>query len=219
MIVVQGKNTVEISAAELDDLASGYDGITIDVGTGDGRFAYTYAAENPNVFVIGLDPVKEAMREFSARARRKPERGGLPNLIYVVSSIEQPPPELAGRCNLIYVNLPWGSLMRGIIEGDDLVLGNLASLAADNANLWIILNTRVFDDPVPLDVQGLPEVTEGYARETLRPAFRQHGFEMTEARFLAPEDLLELATTWARRLSHRTPPPSFLIEARRTPRL
>lgn len=213
MIVARGKEAVEIDGHELDELTSGYTSVAIDLGTGDGRFAYSYAAENPDTFVIGMDPVREALREFSARARRKPARGGLPNLLYTVASIEQPPPELAGRCNQIFINLPWGSLMRGIIEADETVLGSLTNLAADNAHLRIILNTRVFDDPVPLDVQGLPEVTIDYAETVLTPAFSRHDFTLTEARFLAPEELLNLATTWAKRLSHRAPPPSFLIEA------
>lgn len=215
MIVARGKEVVEMGAAELEELVSGYSGLALDLGTGDGRFAYSYAAEHPETFVVGIDPVHGAMREFSARARRKPTRGGLPNLLYVVASIEQPPPELAGCCNQIFVNLPWGSLMRGIIEADAAVLGNLACLAADDAHLRISLNTRVFDDPVPLDVQGLPEVTIGYAETVLAPAFSRHGFTLTEARFLAPEELIDLATSWAKRLSHRSPPPSFLIEARR----
>lgn len=213
MIVARGKEMIEIGAEELEELVSSYDSIAIDLGTGDGRFAHSYAGEHPETFVIGIDPVHGAMREFSTRARRKPARGGLPNLLYVTASIEQPPAELEGRCNQIFINLPWGSLMRGIIEADDTVLGNLAKLAADDAHLRIVLNTRVFDDPVPLDVQGLPEVTLVYAQTVLVPAFSRHGFTLTDARFLAPEELIDLATTWAKRLSHRSPPPSFLIEA------
>jgi 16S rRNA (adenine(1408)-N(1))-methyltransferase len=217
MIIVQGKNTTEIDAGELERLIEGYESVAMDVGTGDGRFAYTWAADHPETFVIAMDPVREAMREFSARAQRKPARGGLPNLLYVMASIEQPPTELEGRANLIFVNLPWGSLMRGIIEADDIVLGNLSRLAADGAQVRIILNTRVFDDPVPLDVLGLPEVTAEYAQTVLTPAYQEHGLQLTGARFLTPEELLELGTTWAKRLSHRTPPPSFLIEAQKQP--
>ena len=216
MIVVQGKDTVELGVDDIEQLASRHADVAIDLGTGDGRFAYNYAAEHPDTLVVGLDPVREAMREFSARGRRKPGRGGLQNLLYAVASIEQPPPELEGRANEIFVNLPWGSLMRGIVEANDSILGNLAYLAAPGANLRIILNTRVFDDPVPLDVQGLPEVTVDYAETALGPALLRHGFTMTVARFLAPEELVTLGTTWAKRLSHRLPPPSFLIEARRT---
>jgi len=217
MITVQGKNTTEINAGDLERLVEGYQSVALDIGTGDGRFAYAWATEHPETFVIAMDPVREAMREFSARAQRKPARGGLSNLLYVMASIEQPPVELEGRANLIFVNLPWGSLMRGIIEADETVLGKLSRLAADGAQMRIILNTRVFDDPVPLDVLGLPEVTAEYAQTVLAPAYQRHGLQVTGARFLTPEELLDLGTTWAKRLSHRTPPPSFLIEAQKQP--
>ena len=122
-----------------------YAGVTIDVGAGDGRFAYRYAEAHPERFVVGMDAVAENMAELSAKAARKPGRGGLANVLYVVASIECVADE-------IFVTLPWGSLMRGLIVGDD-VLGGVASLARDGATLRIVLNTRIFDDPVPLDVR------------------------------------------------------------------
>ena len=103
------------------------------------------------------------MREYSAKAARaaaragKPDRGGLANVLYVVASVEHAPPELEGIADELYVNLPWGSLMRGIILGEAGVLEGLASLATDGCGLRIIVNTRIFDDPVPVDARDLPE--------------------------------------------------------------
>ena len=161
-----------------DDRA--YDGVTVDVGAGDGRFVYRYALAHRGRFVIGIDPVAENLRELSAKAARKPERGGLANVLYAVASIEHVPAELRGIADEIFVTLPWGSLMRGIILADDTVLGRLASLARDGAALRIVLNTRIFDDPVPLDVRDLPDVTPDFVRETLAPAFARHGITITE---------------------------------------
>ncbi|MDQ3258004.1 MAG: hypothetical protein M3R15_29660 [Acidobacteriota bacterium] len=31
------------------------EGIVLDIGTGDGRFVYAYARQNPNKFFIGID--------------------------------------------------------------------------------------------------------------------------------------------------------------------
>lgn len=215
MISVQGKSTSTLTTEAFAELRSRFDRVAIDVGTGDGRFAYRLAQEQPETLVIGMDPVREAMREFSSRAARKPARGGLDNLIYIVAGIEQPPEELAGVADEIHVNLPWGSLMRGLILGDETVVANLAGLAAPGATIRIILNTRIFADPVPLEARDLPELTPDYVAETLAPVYLRHGLEITTADSFAPEDLLDLGTSWARRLSHRTPPPSFLIEGRR----
>jgi 16S rRNA (adenine(1408)-N(1))-methyltransferase len=154
------------------------------------------------------------MRELSAKAARKPERGGLANVLYVAASIERLPPELRGVADEIVVTLPWGSLMRGIILGDDTALAGLASLATDDATLRIVLNTRIFDDPVPLDIRNLPDVTPDYVRKTLAPAFGRHNATITETRYMDADEVAAIETTWAKKLSHRHPPRSVLIEAK-----
>lgn len=212
MIRVQGKSTTSLTAGEFAGLCARFRRVAIDIGTGDGRFAFRLAQAHPETLVIGMDPVREAMREFSSRAARKPAKGGLDNLVYIVAGIEQPPEELAGVADEVHVNLPWGSLMRGIILGDAQVVGNLAGLLSPAGTIRIILNTRIFSDPIPLEAQGLPELTPSYVAEELAPIFLNYGIELVDAGSLPPEDLLDLGTTWARRLSHRTPPPSFLIE-------
>ncbi len=217
MIIVRGKQTSDIDAPALAAMLAPYAGVTIDLGAGDGRWAYRYASAHPDRFVVAIDPVAENMRELSAKAARKPERGGLANVLYVAASIERLPDELRGIAGEIVVTLPWGSLMRGIILGDDIVLSAIASLATDGATLRIVLNTRIFDDPVPLDVRDLPDVTPDYVRETLAPAFARHGIEITEARYMDADEVAAIETTWAKKLSHRHPPRSVLIEATVTP--
>jgi 16S rRNA (adenine(1408)-N(1))-methyltransferase len=212
MIVVRGKRTEAMDSPELNALAARYGGVTIDLGAGDGRFAYRYAPEHPDRFVIGVDPVAENLRELSAKAARRPERGGLPNVLFVVASVELLPDELRGVASEIFVTLPWGSLMRGIILAEPAVLHGIASLARDGAGVRIVLNARIFDDPVPADLRDLPEVTPDYARDTLAPAYAGHGVEVRSSRWMDADEVAAISTTWAKRLSHRAPPRSVLIE-------
>jgi 16S rRNA (adenine(1408)-N(1))-methyltransferase len=212
MIVVRGKHIEPMDAAAFATLMAPFEAVTIDLGAGDGRFAYRYAAERPDRFVIGIDPVAENLRELSTKAARKPARGGLPNVLYVVASVEQLPPELRVTASEIFVTLPWGSLMRGIILAVAAVLDGIASLARDGAALRIVLNTRIFDDPVPVEVRDLPEVTPDYVRETLAPPYARHGIEIRSARFMDADEVAAISTTWAKRLSHRAPPRSVLVE-------
>ena len=102
--------------------------------------------------------------------------------------------------------------MRGIILAEAAVLDGIASLARDGAALHIVLNTRIFDDPVPIDVRDLPEVTPAYVRETLAPRYARHGIEIVDARFMDADEVAAISTTWAKRLSHRAPPRSVYIE-------
>ena len=212
MIVVRGKTLAELARPELDALIGGRD-VTVDVGAGDGAFAYRYGQGHPQRFVVAIDPVRENLREYSARAAKKPDRGGLANVLYVVASVEHLPDELHAVADEVFVTLPWGSLMRGIIVADDVVIARLASLGRDGASMRIVLNTRIFDDPVPLDVRDLPDVPPQYVEATLAPTYAQHGVQITATRWMDADEVAAIGTTWAKRLSHRAPPRSVLIEA------
>jgi 16S rRNA (adenine(1408)-N(1))-methyltransferase len=211
--IIRGKAAPTMTRAELDALIAQHDAVTIDLGAGDGKFALRYAIAHPKRLVIAVEPVRENVRESSAKAAKKPDRGGAPNALYVAASIEQLPPELRGVADEILITLPWGSLMRGIILADAAVLAAIASLGRNGARVRIVLNTRIFDDPVPVDARDLPNLTPEYARATLGPAFATTGMHIEEARWLTPEEAAALNTTWAKRLSHRSPPRSLLIEA------
>ncbi len=214
MIIVRGKQTESIDRSRFEALVAPFSPrVTIDLGTGDGRFAYRYAQQHLDRFVVGIDPVRENLRELSARAARRPSRGGVSNLLYVVASIEHVPPELAGSADEMYITLPWGSLMRGLILADGGVLRAVASLARPGAALRIVLNTRIFDDPVPIEVRDLPDVTPFFVWETLAAPYTDCGLVIRDARWMDADEVAGIETTWAKRLSHRSPPPSVYIEA------
>lgn len=211
MNVVTGRTPGTLTRDQLLAAAAPYAGVTLDVGAGDGAWAYRYAAAHPDRYVIALDPVRENMREWSAKAARKPGKGGLPNITFAVASIEAPPDELRAVADEIFVTLPWGSLMRGIILADDAVLAAIASFAQPGTSIRIVLNTRIFDDPVPLDVRDLPEVTPDYALQAIAPAFARCHIRIEESRWMDADEVAAIGTTWAKRLSHRSPPRSVLV--------
>ncbi|MBI2723973.1 MAG: rRNA methyltransferase [Chloroflexi bacterium] len=213
MIVVRGKQREEMTAEAFRALRAAYGGVTVDVGAGDARAAYRLAASDPARLVVALDAVAENMREISARAARKPEKGGRGNLLCVVAAIERPPRELAQVADEVLVTLPWGSLMRGIILAEETVIAGMVSLAAPGASVRVVLNTRIFRDPVPAEAADLPEVTPGWVLAVLAPALEARGLRITAARWMEAEEVAAVSSTWGKRLSHRTPPPSLLIGA------
>lgn len=202
-----------MSREQLLERIAPFASVTLDIGAGDGRFAYRYAQAHPDRFVIAVEPVRENVREISAKASRKPARGGLPNVLFVAASVEAMPAELQGIAQEVLVTLPWGSLMRGLILGEQRVLAGVACAGADGATVRIVLNTRIFEEPLPIEARGLPEVTPEYA-ETLRDTYAAAGMEITRTAWMAADEVAALDTTWAKRLSHRAPPRSVLIEAR-----
>jgi 16S rRNA (adenine(1408)-N(1))-methyltransferase len=212
MIVVRGKSTSSMTREQLAELVAAHAGVTVDLGAGDGLFAYRYAVTHPERLVVAIEPVRENVREASSKAAKKRERGGAANALYVTASIEQLPDELHRVADEILMTLPWGSLMRGIILGDAAVLSAIALLGRAGARVRIVLNTRIFDDPVPLEARDLPELSPEYAAGVLAPSFEAAGMRLDGSRWMEPAEVAALGTTWAKRLSHRSPPRSLLIE-------
>jgi 16S rRNA (adenine(1408)-N(1))-methyltransferase len=206
MIVVRGKRTSELSRSALEELLSPYEDVLVDVGTGDGRFVLAHARANPTTFAIGFDPVASAMASSSLSAARKPERGGVPNALFLVATAEDPPAELAGVADVVSVLLPWGRLLQGVLLGQSDVLRSLARIARPGARIRIVLNNEIFEDPVPLDAAELPEATVDYALTELEPRYAQSGIRLEEARVLDEDEVKRLRTTWARRLAHGRSP-------------
>src|SRR5215204_135701 len=91
---VAGKATEELTDADVAALRGAYDRVLLDVGTGDGKHVLQLARDRPDTLVIGLDAAPDAMRKAAARAAAKPERGGLPNAVFVWAAAERLPAEL-----------------------------------------------------------------------------------------------------------------------------
>jgi 16S rRNA (adenine(1408)-N(1))-methyltransferase len=174
--------------------------VTVDLGTGDGRFVLASAAANPDRLVVGVDPVASAMAESSLRAARPVTRGGRPNALFVVAAAEALPPELCGVADRVTVNLPWGSLLRGALALDEPAARGIARLVRPGgiAELLLAPNAR---DGLAADVDVAGRIAEGLAVD-----WRTLGMVLVEAREAAPADLASIRTSWARRLQLGTRP-------------
>jgi 16S rRNA (adenine(1408)-N(1))-methyltransferase len=202
MRVVEGRKLIDMDAAAFARLADRYERVVVDLGTGDGLFAYRLAVQDPTTLYIGCDPVADNMVEVSQRSRRNPSRGGIDNLLLVVTSVEQPPDELRGTADMVYCVLPWGRLMAGLVTGDNEVLRGVRTFAKAGACVLVYLNVGVWDRDTPLHVQDLPAVTPQHVDEVLIPAYARTGIRLLGHRDAGPEEIGELRSTWARRLTH-----------------
>lgn len=214
MIVVQGKKAFYMARGRLDALSAHYRGVTIDLGAGDGRFAYRAALAKPERLFIAIDPAREHVAEVSARAAKNPRFGGAPNVLYVAANIEHAPKELSRVADEILVTLPGGSLLRGILLGDTALLGKIAGLGRKNAKIKMAINARFVEEPAPKDATRLPDITPLYTRDIIAPAFATTGVRVSKARWMDPAEVANLGTTWAKRLSRRSPHRTFYIEAK-----
>ena len=188
------------------------EGIVIDIGTGDGLFVYQSAKENPRKFFIGIDPNTRPLARISEKIHRKPGKGGLPNVLFLQASVEDLPQELDGVADEIHVHFPWGSLLGGVVRGDETLLKSIRRLCAKGALLEVVIGLDPERDRAEMARLGISEFTHPNVKSSLSESYLQSGFEITEVGERWPSDWPHLNTTWAKRLANNPNRPlTYLI--------
>jgi 16S rRNA (adenine(1408)-N(1))-methyltransferase len=181
----------------LAERLAGYRRIHVDLGTGDGRYVRSLAAQHPDRFVIGLDPCRENLREHS-QAR-------LENMLFIIASAQELPRELDGLADQVTINFPWGSLLESLLAGDSRLAEGLARMARTEAGIDIRLNGGALAEAGA----GLETGTE-----QIRTNARAAGWQMNAAAPMAAPALRTYPTTWARRLAHGRDPRAMGLTGR-----
>ena len=172
----------------------------MDIGTGDGRFVYQSARQNPNKFYIGIDPNVRPLGKISEKIHRKPSKGGAANVLFIQSAVEDLPAELYGVADEVHVHFPWGSLLRAIVMGDEAVLSNLRRICSPGALLEVVLGLDPVRDRSEIDRLELPPFTVDYIDNQLVAQYRSAGFDVFERGTLPADQWPEFNTSWAKRL-------------------
>jgi 16S rRNA (adenine(1408)-N(1))-methyltransferase len=196
--ILEGKKAQPADPVALEALRQRYRHCLVDVGTGDGRFAYHWALEHGEDLAVGVDAVADTMEKLAVKARRKPAKGGAPNLLLAVAAAEVLPGPFVGWADLITVNFPWGSLLSALVDPAPAQLRSLAALGRPGARFVALLNVSIFRNDEYLDRLGLPPLTEERARTELVPAYRAAGIHLERVEALAGE--VPHRTSWGQRL-------------------
>ena len=131
------------------------EGVIIDIGTGDGRFVYQSARQNPNKFYIGIDPNTRPLEKISEKIYRKPAKGGAGNVLFIQAAIEDLPAELNGVADEVHVHFPWSSLLRAVAIGEIEVLRNVRRICSTGALLEVVTGLDPERDQSEIERLGL----------------------------------------------------------------
>jgi 16S rRNA (adenine(1408)-N(1))-methyltransferase len=185
--------------------------VVVDLGAGDGRWAYESAKDNPDKLFIAIDPDATNLAEYAYRASRKASRGGVENVAFVVAPVEALPAELDGIADVVRVNFPWGSLLRGLLEAEEATLAALKRIAKRGGGFEAVMSYDPSHDTNAFAGEPLPALNEDYIDRTLTSALAQRGLSLTERRQMFRDEALELPSTWGRRLLHARPRDVYFI--------
>jgi 16S rRNA (adenine(1408)-N(1))-methyltransferase len=202
MRILKGKQVVEAPTGWRERVVGQRTRVIVDLGAGDGRYAYEAARRDAASLYIAIDPDADTLAEYAYRASRKPARGGAENVAFVVAAVESLPPELTAIADVVRVNFPWGSLMRGLLEPRQEVLRSAASLLRPEGVIEIIMSYDPEHDTNAFAGDPLPPLDDEYLEQTLVLAYETAGFEVVERRRMTQDEALEVPSTWGRRLLH-----------------
>jgi 16S rRNA (adenine(1408)-N(1))-methyltransferase len=180
-------------------LAGQHERLHIDLGTGDGKYAVQRARQDPGTAVIALDT---CLDHLHGAARRHPH-----NLRFVSHDALSWPIGLFPVASVVTVNFPYGSLLRGLVEGDPGLMNRLDTLLGPGSRLEVRINESA------LVAGELDPVT---APETIVRALCQVPGLRLARRAMTQVELRAFPSSWAKRLGYGKATTAWLITGYRT---
>ena len=174
----------------------------MDVGAGEGGYVLHRARIEPTTFAIAIDASPDALASGAWRARR----ASLPNVAFLVEGVERLPRELASVADEVTIHFPWGSLLRGLLDGSSAIVGPIAGLMKDGAELRVLLSAGERD--------GLAELTPSVIASRSED-FAGHGLRLVDARWASGAIVRDSRSAWAKRLGVGRTRPAVIARYRR----
>jgi len=137
------------------------------------------------------------MAEASRRATRRQPSVTVQRAWFVAGGVEDLPAELAGIANRVTVRFPWGSLLRGALGLEPRATEAIARLVGTGGRLELTLSVTGRDGR---SVTGLAGDLGPGDLARMATVFGSFGLELDELRPVSRADLIELHSSWARRL-------------------
>jgi 16S rRNA (adenine(1408)-N(1))-methyltransferase len=186
-----------ISADSLPAALDEFDRIAVDIGCGDGKYALRLAQRDPRRLVIGIDAETTRLDRTLVAARKQ----RLANLRFLTWSMDAPLSTLASSIDEIHVVMPWGSLLDGVLGGNDAVLAHVLDLGRPGASFTAVVNCRPWDAPASVDTKLAS--TPVPSQETLHELpglYEKHGWHLSEPRWLDEREARAIGSSWVSRV-------------------
>ena len=198
METIRGRRSLVLNLNGLKDRLANHNRVILDLGTGDGRYARTLAAEHPDWFVLGLDTCRENLREHSQAKQQ--------NLLFVIASAQELPEELNGLASHISINFPWGSLLESLLVGDALLLHGLKRVSGPSVSLDVRLNSGALAEA---------GTTLEAGAQTIHSHLLRADWQVKMPILMDGMSLRNFPSTWAKRLAFGRDPRALVLSGKR----
>jgi hypothetical protein len=198
METIRGRKSFEVDLNRWKQRLTNYNRILLDLGTGDGRYARTFAGEHPGWFVIGVDSCRENLREHS--------QVKLPNLLFIIASAQELPRELNGLISHITINFPWGSMLESLLASDPKLMSGLESVSRPAAALELRLNGGALAETGTTLKAGAKKIYSN---------LYQSGWQVKAPVAMGAQVLRRFPSTWAKRLAFGRDPRAVMLSGQK----
>jgi len=201
LTILQGRRLTTID--KINEIIKGYETVEVDLGTGSGKFIYRLAKLHRDKFFIGIDSAAERMIESSRKCIRKPTKGGLNNILFLIEAAETLSDLLTGISNRTYINFPWGSLLEGLIKCDDTILQNIIKIACPpKSYLEILFTYSLLYEEQEIIRRGLDILSYEYLSGQWKSNMCQHGIIVTSVQVFSNKNIKNMNSEWAKKLGY-----------------
>ena len=195
METIRGRKSLELDFDGLMDRLANYNHITLDLGTGDGRYVRSLAEQHPDSLIIGVDSCRENLREHS--------QAKLQNMLFIIASAQNLPKELNGLVSQITINFPWGSLLESLLIDDSKLMRGLESISRSIASMDLRLNSGALAEAGTTLEVGAEKIYTNLIRS---------GWQVESPVMIHANALRTFPTTWAKRLAFGRDPRALFLK-------
>lgn len=177
------------------DYNSNFDKKFLDIGTGDGRYIYKKALENPNYLYIGIDPAKN-VEDYQREINRK----RLKNAQLTQTSIENYNPKVSEFFDEITIILPWGNLLKYCVTVDLKFFEKISGWLKKDGEIKIIFgfNEELEEKQTKrLELKNLNEKEINFLKDNYSKIPK---LKLTHFENIFYLDLETIESTWAKKL-------------------
>lgn len=197
----------------LAEKAKRYKKTIVDLGCGDAKFIYKLAKENPENLYIGIDSSDKLLKPVLKKVKSKPHKGGLENIFFVLSSVENLSSNTTRIADTLYINFPWGSLLEGIVKLQKEVIANSLSLCKSRCELILYLAYEEKYEANFALKRNLPELTFKYLNGEWKTKLKKYGVRNFQIETLTDAQKQNIHTSWGKELLAKRSREVFKITA------
>jgi tRNA G46 methylase TrmB len=165
------------------------------------------ARQRPDSLIIGVDTNAAALVEASRKAARKLP---LPNALFIIADATDALAALHGRVDQVRITLPWGSLLRRMLEGERAFALAVAGSLCPGGTIEVLVSVTDRDAPARI----ARELVGAEALGAFAAALREQGLDVN-CREAKAKDVAEVGSTWAKRLGIPHRRPGWVLRARK----